>query len=197
MTPEPAETTPAPIIVPEQPGCDGFTGKNISKSKVSALLTRVQQMQEWKGLGQSRVDPRIWPIPKVVVPLSMFKAIAYLESGWRSACKGRDGIGFGLFQVSASTADFVNQRFGENFDRMTPAGNAAVANAYLQWLIVYLGLNHFGTHFDLTKNTKFMDAVIEAFQQGQDAVLVNGTIVLNNPDYVTAVRAMMVSKPWA
>lgn len=194
------ETTPPPVIpsvvIPAPPGCAGFTGKNLSASKVNTILTEAQTVQEWKGIGQSGVDPRMWPIPKIVVPMSMLKAIAYMESGWRSACKGRDGIGFGLFQVSADTADFVNQRFGENFDRMTPAGNAALAVGYLEWIIAHLGLLHFGTDFDLTKNSTFIDAVIESFQQGPDAVLVNRKIVMNNPDYVTAVRAMMVSQPW-
>src|SRR5262249_42352227 len=127
---------------------------------------------------------------------SMLKAVAYMESGWRTGCKGRDGIGFGLFQISADTEKFVNQRFGENFDRMTPSGNAALAVGYLEWIIVYLGLNHFGTNFDLTRKPSFMAAVTESFQQGPDAVLADAAITLNNADYVTAVRAMMVSKPW-
>ena len=193
----PKATVAPPTVVPEQPGCDGFRGKNLSAAKVSALLTSAQKVEEWKGLGQSRVDPRMWPVPKIVVPPTMLKAIAYLESGWRTACVGRDGIGFGLFQISPATQDQVNNRFGESFDRMSASGNAAIGVGYLEWIIVYLGLNHFGTNFDLTKNSKFMDAVIESFQQGPEAVLVNGEIVMNNPDYVTAVRAMMTSKPWA
>jgi transglycosylase-like protein with SLT domain len=197
VKPKSTKTSAAPIIVPEQPGCAGYSGKNLSASTVSALLTSAQKVEEWKGLGESRVDPRMWPIPKIVVPLSMLKAIAYMESGWRTGCKGRDGIGFGLMQMSAATADQVNLRFGESFDRMTPAGNAALGVAYLEWIIATLGLGHFGTDFDITKNSKFMDAVIEAYQQGPSAVLVDGHIEMNNPDYVTAVRAMMVSKPWA
>ncbi|WP_027345724.1 transglycosylase SLT domain-containing protein [Hamadaea tsunoensis] len=194
--PSPDAEIPSPPAPPQPPGCAGFKGTNLSRTKVSSLLAGAQKVEEWKGLGQSRVDPKMWPVPRITVPLTMLKAIAYMESGWRTACKARDGIGFGLFQISADTQAAMNQRFGENFDRMTPSGNAALGVAYLEWIMARLGLQHFGTNFDLTKNSKFMDAVIASFQQGPEAVLVNGKIVLNNPDYVTAVRAMMVARPW-
>lgn len=195
-SPSPEEESPSPPALPQPPGCAGFQGTNLSRTKVNSLLVNAQKVEEWKGLGQSRVDPKMWPVPKITVPLTMLKAVAYMESGWRTACKARDGIGFGLFQISADTAAAMNLRFGENFDRMTPSGNAALGVAYLEWIIARLGLAHFGTNFDLTKNSKFMDAVIASFQQGPEAVLVGGKIVLNNPDYVSAVRAMMISKPW-
>lgn len=191
-TPKPKPTTAKPTVtVPPPPGCDGFRGTNLAKSSVSTMVRRAVTVQEWKGLGQSKVDPAMWPIPKIVVPLNLVKAIAYMESGWRTACKARDGIGFGLFQISAGTQKQMNDRFGETFNRDIASGNTAIAVAYLEWIIAVLGIGAFGHKYDVTSNSDFLDAVIASFNVGPYAVLVNGEIAIPNPDYVESVRAMM------
>jgi hypothetical protein len=177
---------PTETIAPP-PGCAGFQGKNLSKTAVKNLLVAASKRQPWVGVQQPANLSK--PLPKITVPLKLLRAIAAQESGWQSACKSNDGQGFGLFQVSAETQDFVNGRFGETYDRFVPADNVAIATDNLAWLLVYFGQFHFDETYSWS-TTKLFNAVVASFNVGYGTINPGNSIVI--PDYaqsyVNAVR---------
>jgi hypothetical protein len=179
-------TTP-PTETPGPPPCAGFSGKNLSLTSVKNLLTAAASRQPWDGVQKPANLTK--PLPKITVPLVLLKAMAAQESGWQSACKSNDGLGFGLFQISADTQTFVNTRFGEDYDRFTPADNVAIATYYLAWLLVYFGQFHFHETYSWS-NTDLVDAVIASFNVGYGTVDQGDAIVIsaNARAYVSAVR---------
>jgi Transglycosylase SLT domain len=172
---KPTETVAPP------PGCAGLQGKNLSKTAVKNLLVAASSRQPWVGVQQPANLTR--PLPKITVPLKLLRAVAAQESGWQSACKSNDGLGFGLFQVSADTEAFVNSRFGENYDRFVPADNVAIATDNLAWLLVYFGQFHFNETYSWS-TTKLFDAVIASFNAGYGTINPGNSIVI--PDYAQA-----------
>lgn len=180
--------TVAPTV-PAPPGCAGKIGTDLSKSAVRGLLEDGAALDEWAALPTPQ---GLDPLPPIKVPLKLLRAIAFQESGWQSACKARDGIGFGLFQVAKDTQDFVNQRFFETWDRMKPADNVKIAVAYLQYNIVYIGGNYFDQHYDLS-DTDLLNYVIASFNVGTFGVLDGDALgEIPNPGYVSAVRTEML-----
>jgi len=180
-------TPPAPPPPPPPPSCAGFSGKNLSKTAVKNLVVAASTREPWAGVQQPSGLTK--PLPKITVPVKLLKAIAAQESGWQSACKSNDGLGFGLFQVSAETESFINNRFGEHYDRFTPADNVAIATDNLAWLLVYFGQFHFDENYSWT-NTKLVDAVIASFNVGYGTVDQGDAIVIGPSarTYVNAVR---------
>ena len=178
---KPTETVAPP------PGCAGFQGKNLSKTAVKNLLVAASERQPWVGVQQPANLTK--PLPKITVPLKLLRAIAAQESGWQSACKSNDGQGFGLFQVSAETQDFVNGRFGETYDRFVPADNVAIATDNLAWLLVYFGQFHFNETYSWS-TTKLFNAVVASFNVGYGTINPGDSIVIPNyaQAYVNAVR---------
>lgn len=172
---KPTETVAPP------PGCAGLQGKNLSKTAVKNLLAAASSRQPWIGVQQPANLTK--PLPKITVPLKLLRAVAAQESGWQSACKSNDGLGFGLFQVSADTEAFVNSRFGENYDRFVPADNVAIATDNLAWLLVYFGQFHFNETYSWS-TTKLFDAVIASFNVGYGTINPGNSIVI--PDYAQA-----------
>jgi len=187
---------PPPPTVASEGHCAGFTGTNVSKSTVLRDLTAASKVNEWAGL-----DPAFLPVemkgvrPVVTIPLKLLKAIAAQESGWRSACNGTDGLGFGTMQITAPTQDWMNQKFGESFDRMTPRGNIDIAVAELEWLTVHFGIVYFHKSFNLSTNTQLFDAVVASYNVGYAAVDVGGAIHIGpiGSGYVSSVRGLMSS----
>jgi hypothetical protein len=186
---KPAHTVTAAPTVPPPPGCAGFEGTNLSRAQVRALLESGAMMDIWSTVA---TPAGLQPLPSIKIPLNLLKAIAYQESGWQSACKANDHIGFGLFQVSADTQDFINTRFEESYDRFVPADNVKIAAAYLSWLVVYFGGYYFDEHYTLD-NGDLLDAVIASFNVGDGAVGLSDPdrIVIPNPQYVSAVLSEM------
>ena len=174
-TPKPSPTD----TVEQPPGCAGFQGKNLSATAVKNLLISASERQPWVGVQQPANLSS--PLPKITVPLKLLKAIAAQESGWQSACKSNDGLGFGLFQISADTQDFVNRRFGTNYDRFNAADNVAIATDNLDWLLVYFGQFHFHETYSWA-TTGLFDAVVASFNVGYGTVNPGNSIVI--PDYV-------------
>ena len=156
-------------------------GKNLSKTAVKNLLVAASRRQPWVGVQQPANLTK--PLPKITVPLKLLRAIAAQESGWQSACKSNDGLGFGLFQVSADTEAFVNNRFGERYDRFVAADNIAIATDNLAWLLVYFGQFHFHETYSWS-TTKLFDAVIASFNAGYGTINPGNSIVI--PDYAQA-----------
>jgi Transglycosylase SLT domain len=175
-----AAAPPTTVAPTEQP-CAGFRGSNLSKTSVKNLLTSASARQPWVGVQQPSGLTK--PLPKITVPLKLLKAIAAQESGWQSACKSNDGLGFGLFQVSQQTEDFVNSRFGKSYDRFVAADNVAIATTNLAWLLVYFGQFKFHETYSWS-NTDLVDAVVAAFNVGYGTVDQGNTIVI--PDYAQA-----------
>lgn len=171
---------PTETIAPP-PGCAGLQGKNLSKTGVKSLLVAASRRQPWVGVQQPANLTK--PLPKIAVPLKLLRAIAAQESGWQSACKSNDGLGFGLFQVSADTEAFVNSRFGESYDRFVAADNVAIATDNLAWLLVYFGQFHFHETYSWS-TTKLFDAVIASFNAGYGTINPGNSIVI--PDYARA-----------
>jgi hypothetical protein len=178
-TPKPS-TKPTETIAPP-PGCAGLQGKNLSKTAVKNLLVAASSRQPWVGVQQPANLTK--PLPKITVPLQLLRAITAQESGWQSACKSNDGLGFGLFQVSADTEAFVNGRFGESYNRFVPADNVAIATDNLAWLLVYFGQFHFHETYSWS-TTKLFDAVIASFNAGYGTINPDNSIVI--PDYAQA-----------
>jgi hypothetical protein len=188
--PTKSKSKPRATPTPEPPGpppCAGFTGKNLSLTSVKHLLTTAAARQPWDGVQQPANLSK--PLPKITVPVVLLKAIAAQESGWQSACKSNDHLGFGLFQVSAATESFVNNRFGEQYDRFKPADNVAIATDNLAWLLVYFGQFHFHETYSWS-NTDLVDAVIASFNVGYGSVEKGDAIVISATAraYVDAVR---------
>jgi soluble lytic murein transglycosylase-like protein len=171
---------PTETVAPP-PGCAGLQGKNLSKTSVKNLLVTASSRHPWVGVQQPASLTK--PLPKITVPLKLLRAVAAQESGWQSACKSNDGLGFGLFQVSADTEAFVNNRFGENYDRFKPADNVAIATDNLAWLLVYFGQFHFHETYSWS-TTKLFDAVIASFNAGYGTINPGNSIVI--PDYAQA-----------
>ncbi|WP_412542413.1 lytic transglycosylase domain-containing protein [Longispora sp. K20-0274] len=177
-TPSPS-VAPTPSLEPDpvDEGCWKATGKHASRAEVRDALTTAANRQYWDTV-------------KITVPLPLVKAIAWQESGWKSALVACDG-GLGVMQVMPATADYLNGRFHVVYDPRTLDGNAALGVEYLAWLIRYFG-QQLGT-YDVMADDRLLDRVISAYQAGPGSVE-NGQTPPNQR-YVDNVRALMASCP--
>jgi hypothetical protein len=237
-TPPPSVTTPAPSTstrkvlprptstvkppakeqppAPQPPGptrttdCPSYSGPKAPFADVKASLTSSASHQYWVGV--QRPSNLVGPLPTITVPLNLMKAIAWQESGWQSTIIACDD-GVGTMQIMPGTQNQVNNRFGENFDRNTLAGNTALGAAYLEWLVMWFGTVYFvspdGTqNFDWNteaalgpngETVKLRDAVIASYNVGPNAVGNPDTKVISfGPTartYLNNVLALMSSCP--
>jgi hypothetical protein len=146
VKPPPKEIPPPPP--PPDPTCTAATyhGTAATRDQVKAALVAAGGQQYWKGV---QLDPNLTvPLPTITVPINLMKAIAWQESGWQSNIESCDH-GIGVMQVMQPTADSTNLRFGTNFDINTLDGNTQLGAEYLERLIMYFGIYHFGQHFAL------------------------------------------------
>ncbi|HKS99429.1 MAG TPA: lytic transglycosylase domain-containing protein [Rugosimonospora sp.] len=133
------------------------------------------------------------------MPLALVQAVGWQETGWQSnlvSCIGAIGV----MQLTATTADWMNQRFGLSYDVHAVAGNAALGSAYLQWLVKYFGDVYFNGNYDLTvvdpNNPTLLDAVISAYNVGFGAVDTKAGLKIPNRTYVNNVEYFMTKAPW-
>lgn len=192
---------PPPPPQGEAPGCPPtHVGTKASTGAVKAALTSAAAIDYWQGV----VPPAgMTTSPKVTVPVSLMKAIAWQESGWKSTIIACDG-GRGVMQVMPGTAQWMNGRFGTTFDITTLQGNARLGGQYLSWLIVYFGHAYFDS-YDLNKvapvgkggaNLKLRDIVIAAYNVGYGNVEnPDDTLGIPNKAYVRSVTALLTSCP--
>ena len=170
-----SQLPPPPVKVPDSPDCTQHPGPDAPFSEVSDALTVAAAKQYWVGV----VPPAglVGPLPKLTVPTSLMKAVAWTESSWRSTIISCDK-GIGVMQVMEPTRDSINNRFGSNYDINTLAGNAALGATYLEWSMMYFGLYYFGT-FDLNAvlpvgdngaMLKLQDVVIASYNYGMGGV---------------------------
>jgi hypothetical protein len=180
---------PVPVVT-----CLGYTGKNLPKSTVRQYLTIASQQDEYASMDPAYLPPELGGVrPKVAIPLTMLKAIAAQESGWQSACKANDRLGFGTMQIQPDTVEGINAYFGETWDRMKPLDNVRIAAAYLQQLTVHFGIVYFRKNFDLAHNPALLNVVLAAYNVGRGNVEANGKIHIGpvGTAYYTAVRQQM------
>ncbi|GAA1985687.1 hypothetical protein GCM10009738_76670 [Kitasatospora viridis] len=144
------------------------------------------------------------------LPISLVKAIAWQESGWKSAILACDG-GIGTMQIMPATVTWMNGKFGTADDVHTLAGNTDLGAELLDELVAYYGDSAFGGNYDLspdpvTGKTPLLDLVIAAYNAGAGAVhyttatdpttgAVVGTEQIPNPSYVANVKALMGNCP--
>lgn len=188
--PKPKHTKPAPAPTqPPEKTCAGTQGRKLSKAQILVLLKRGAAYQPW--LHAAAPTGLTKPLPKIVVPLKLLRAIAFQESGWQTNCIANDGInaGFGLFQISADAQGTWNARFGTNFNRFDPQGNVMLAVLTLQEDIVAFGQNYFHQTYSWS-TTKLWDATVAAFNVGRANVDGTGKIKIGprGTAYYQAVR---------
>ncbi len=110
-------------------------------------------------------------LPNVKVPVKLLKAIAAEESSWTSNCVSGDGLGgFGLMQMQAGATSDVNTHFNVNFDLHNQSTNVLLADGYLEWLTVRLGIKYFHGDFNLSTNKSLRDHVLAAYNTGVGVV---------------------------
>jgi soluble lytic murein transglycosylase-like protein len=179
LKPPPAQLPPPPPPqVPENPSCEQhLPGADAPASDVSAALAAAGAKQYWTKTPLPPPAPPVTPVPKITVPTNLMNAVAWAESSWRSTIISCDH-GVGLMQVMSGTADWMNNRFGTNYDMNTVAGNTALGATYIEWLTMYFGAFYFGT-FDLNATAavgdggatmRLGDVVISAYNWGPYAL---------------------------
>ncbi|MEV6967278.1 lytic transglycosylase domain-containing protein [Hamadaea sp. NPDC051192] len=192
-------TNPPPALPrrnsPLAKNCPFYTGKVAPKADVRVAL-------------EAAAATRFWTVSQVSLPPSLIKATAWQESGWQSTIMACDG-GMGTMQIMRDTVTWMNQRFETNLDPNTLTGNTMIGSAYLQWLIKYFADLYFESDYTIDagdcvstdpsvpnyKTPCLLNAVIAAYNFGYGAVDNGTTIVIPNPQYVSNVRALMVSCP--
>jgi soluble lytic murein transglycosylase-like protein len=210
--PPPAQLPPPPPApVAESPSCEQhLPGSDAPFSEVSAALVAAGAKEYWAKAGLQPPSPVV-PVPKITVPANLMKAIAWTESTWRSTIISCDH-GVGLMQVMAGTRDWMNTRFGTDYDMNTVSGNTALGATYLEWLTMYFGAYYFGT-FDLNATAavgdggvtlRLRDVVIAAYNVGYGALenlhgtpndSSDDTLSIPNQWYVDRVTGYMTSCP--
>jgi len=200
----PANDLPPPPPAPK-PGCTPrLAGPKAPLPDVRDALVAAGGREYWRGV----VPPADLEgeLPTITVPANLMKAVAWQESGWQSTIIACDG-GIGTMQVMPGTAEFVNNRFGTDYNVNTLAGNTALGAAYLEWLTMYFGLYYFGD-FALTATApvgpdgasmRLRDAVISAYNVGPRALeddngtpeADDDTLSIPNRSYVNNVTALM------
>ncbi|MFC0003172.1 transglycosylase SLT domain-containing protein [Micromonospora siamensis] len=190
-TPPPAETgAPVATRPPDPPGCPPtHRGTPVSRAKAKAALTDAARRTYWPTSA-----------PEIKIPLSLVKATAWQESGWQSDVVACDG-GIGLMQIQPETVDWMNQRFGQDYDVHDYRDNAYLGGTYLAWLTKKIGDTHFRGNYRLDPGlctggieSCLLNAVIAAYNFGIAAVLPQddrGPLVIPNAQYVENVRELM------
>jgi soluble lytic murein transglycosylase-like protein len=138
--------------------------------------------------------------PAITVRLAMIQGVAWEESGWQSTIVSCDG-GVGTMQVMKDTADWMNVKYGTNYDFHTLAGNVMVGTGYLAWLTRYFGDRYFNGDYSLAGDPNklvLLDLVISGYQAGYGAVdnAMAAGRDLPNTWYVYTVEGFMTSQPW-
>jgi soluble lytic murein transglycosylase-like protein len=181
-----------------KPGCTPkLTGPKAPLPDVRDALVAAGGQEYWRGV-QPPADLE-GALPTITVPANLMKAVAWQESGWQSTILACDG-GIGTMQVMPATAQFVNNRFGTDYNVNTLAGNTALGAAYLEWLTMYFGLYYFGD-FDLDAvapvgaggaDMRLRDVVVSAYNVGPAALeRSDGALAIPNRSYVNNVTALM------
>ena len=202
-SPTPSKTSKKPTKKPTKPAATGPTADPFwdqlpacahydkttpaSKAKVKAALKTASARIYW---------PTTAPTLKLNYPL--VKAVAWQESGWKSNIHNCDG-GTGVMQVMPDTVTMVNNRFGKAYDVTKLQDNADAGANYLAWLTLWVSNNYFAKSLNLsagkcktTTSWCLLNVVIAGYNAGQGSIeSAAASKTLPNPQYVSAVRALM------
>lgn len=175
---------PAPAAPVATANCPTNPGPVATKVQIRVELTAAATHVYWQTSA-----------PKLRVPLSLLKAVAWQESGWQSSIVSCDG-GIGVMQVMPNTATWINNRFGTSWSATTVNGNVLLGGEYLAWLIRYMGDVYYGGAYDVTADEGLLNAVIAGYNVGAgDVDPTQGDSGIPNWSYVNNVRALMVTCP--
>ena len=156
-------------------------------------------------------------VPEIAVETDLMKAIAYQESSWRSSVVSCDG-GIGLMQITINksldldTAQWMNDRYGTNYDVTTVDGNVALGAELIEYEIMYFVLNYQFKLPDSPKGTidfdldavasvgpgkselVLRDVVIAAYNVGiWNIIQSDGSLKIINPSYLNGVKDKIAS----
>jgi soluble lytic murein transglycosylase-like protein len=194
--PPPPNPNPKPTATGDD--CPSKTGTDASRAAVRDALEAAGARQYWRGV---RLPPELnGELPEITVPANLMKAVAWQESGWQSTILACDG-GIGTMQIMPATGEWMNSRFGTDYNVNTLAGNTSLGAMYLEWEIMYFGLYYFGS-FDLDataevgsdgETLRLLDVVVAAYNVGPYALESDDgeTLSIPNPRYVQNVTALM------
>lgn len=198
----PPPPPPQPAPPPAEKECPYKEGTDASPATVKSALTTAASTRFWSRQGIYG-SPYSAESEAITVPLNLMKAVAWQESGWQSAIIACDG-GIGTMQIMPATADWMNTRFNmdPDLDPHTLEGNAKIGAALLEWEIKYFGDVYFDGDYtldpaDCADETSpcLLNAIIASYNYGYGAVDTDNGIVIPNPSYVRAVRALMTNCP--
>jgi soluble lytic murein transglycosylase-like protein len=161
--------------------------KLVAKKKVKAALKTASARVYWRTEA---------PTLKLNYPL--VKAVAWQESGWQTNIHNCDG-GQGVMQVMPDTVDFINNRFGLEYDASDYRQNALAGANYMAWFTRWAGQNYFKENYNLSpgkckSHTSWclLNVVISGYNAGQGGIEAAAqSRTLPNPQYVAAVRSLM------
>ncbi|WP_250030559.1 transglycosylase SLT domain-containing protein [Paractinoplanes maris] len=136
--------------------------------------------------------------PTLKLNYPLVKAVAWQESGWQTNIHNCDG-GTGVMQVMPDTVDFINGRFGLEYDAQNYKDNAFAGANYMAWFTRWAGQNYFGENYNLSpskckSHTSWclLNVVISGYNAGQGGIEAAAqSKTLPNPKYVAAVRSLM------
>jgi len=103
------------------------------------------------------------------VPLSLVRAISYLESGFKADAKNPGSSATGLFQVMSATRDDYNRRYGTNYvqeDLKQPEIAARIGIELLRHIADSLVSHHPQTVVRNWKDPRFASYVVMGFVNG-------------------------------
>ncbi|MFE0462002.1 transglycosylase SLT domain-containing protein [Kitasatospora sp. NPDC058965] len=203
VAPPPPPATPH--TPPLQSSCKpSYTGTNAATADVATALATAAGKSRTLYLSSGGTD-KLPPLP-----VNLVRAVAWQESGWKSAILACDG-GIGTMQIMPGTVSWMNGKFATKNDVQTLAGNTDLGAELLDELVAYYGDSDFGGSYDLspdpvTGKTPLLDLVIAAYNAGAGNVhytsttdpvtgVTTGTSVIPNPSYVANVKALMGSCP--
>ena len=188
--PKPSKTVPTePPFWSQLPDCAHYDKTTpVAKTRVRAALKAAATRIYWRT-----------EAPALRLNYPLVKAVAWQESGWQSNIHNCDG-GTGIMQVMPATVAQINNRFGLAYQPAKYQDNAYVGANYLAWLTKWAADNYFGGNYSLSVSRCrtptswcLLNVVISGYNAGQGGIeAAAASKRLPNPEYVAAVRALMV-----
>jgi soluble lytic murein transglycosylase-like protein len=202
--PKPVQVAQPPPARPKSPppkspapgaSCPTYSGPVAARSDVASAISTASSHPFKPTLSLEDHNP-----PAITVRMAMIQGVAWEESGWQSTIVSCDG-GVGTMQVMKDTADWMNTKYGTNYDFHALTGNVMVGTGYLAWLTRYFGDRYFGGNYSLAGDPNklvLLDLVISGYQAGYGAVdnAMAAGRDLPNTWYVYTVEGFMSQQPW-
>lgn len=204
LPPAPPTTKPEVCVTPTS------YGTNVDTDVVRSALESAAARNYWNA--SNVPDDLGGVVPEISVETDLMKAIAFQESSWHSSVVSCDG-GIGLMQITVNraldldTAQWMNDRYGTNYDVTTVDGNVALGAELIEYEMMYFVLNYKFKLPDSPKDTidfdldavanvgpgeselVLRDVVIAAYNVGiWNIIQSDGSLKIINPTYVAGVK---------